>query len=83
MSWVSGWFTTTPQKFAPEDSHAATSFSNVQKYAGEEKEGYRTLRAREKTFNMEEEEEIRRPYWQVRQHRHREGRASKQEWDNC
>ncbi len=76
MSWVSGWFTTTPPKYAPEDSHAATSFSNIQGYAGEERERQHTLQTRKGTFNMEEEEEIRRPYWQVRQHRYHHAGAS-------
>ena len=66
MSWVSGWFTTTQvTKFAPESSHASTTFSDVQKYAEEESKSHQILQTRQNTINMEEEEEIRRPYWQV------------------
>lgn len=64
MSWVTGLFTTTP-KFAPEPSHDSTSFSVVQGYAVEEVNSHGVAQASQTTTNLEEAEEIRRPYWQV------------------
>ena len=74
MSWVSGWFTIAQSpKFAPEKNHASTTFSDAQEYAQEESKSYRALPARQNTITNEEKEEIRRPYWQVRQDLDNEG----------
>ena len=68
MSWVSGWFNTTQApNYRPEPSHASTTFSDLQSHAVEESKSYRALSAKYNTTSMEEEEEIRRPYWQVRE----------------